>query len=58
MGSAVTSEKTKMPDELSNLSNFSPGFINKLKDKMESSTNQFTLDREGLKNVFNCSPKE
>lgn len=47
-----------MPEDMANLSSFSPGFIAKLKDKLESSTNQFSLDREGLKSVFNCSSKE
>jgi Ca2+-binding EF-hand superfamily protein len=58
MGTAHTTEKTKMPEELKNLSNFSPGFINKLKDKLESSTQQFSLDRESLKSIFNCSNSE
>jgi hypothetical protein len=53
MGSAHTSEKTGMPEDLINLSNFEPGFIAKLKDKLESSTHQFSLDKEGLKDVFN-----
>lgn len=58
MGSAYTLEKTSMPEDLTNLSNFEPGFISKLKDKLESSTHQFSLDKEGLKQVFNCSTKE
>ena len=58
MGSAHTTDKTKLPDNLVNLSNFSPGFIAKLKDKLESSTHQFSLDKDGLKQVFNCSAKE
>lgn len=62
MGSAPTKEKNdlvkSMPENMANLSNFSPGFIAKLKDKLESSTHQFSLDREGLKSVFNCSTKE
>jgi hypothetical protein len=53
MGSAHTSEKISMPEEMINLSNFEPGFIAKLKDKLESSTHQFSLDKEGLKDVFN-----
>lgn len=58
MGSAYTLEKTNMPEDLTNLSNFEPGFISKLKEKLESSTHQFSLDKEGLKQVFNCSTKE
>jgi len=58
MGSAITNQKTQMPQDLQNLSNFTPGFISKLKDKLESSTHQFSLDKEGLKQVFSCSNKE
>ena len=58
MGTAITKEKTEMPEDLKNLSNFSPGFISKLKDNLESSTYQFSLDKEGLKKLFKCSDKE
>lgn len=58
MGSAITKEKTQLPEDLANLSNFSPGFISKLKDNLESSTYQFSLDKEGLKKLFKCSDKE
>jgi hypothetical protein len=53
MGSGHTSVKTGMPEDLINLSNFGPGFIAKLNDKLESSTHQFSLDKKGLKDVFN-----
>ena len=58
MGVAYTKDKQKTPKELVNLSNFSPGYINKLRDDLESSTYQFSVDREGLKKLFKCSDKE
>lgn len=58
MGVAQTVQKEELPKNLANLSNFSPGFINKLKDNLETSTYQFSLDRDGLKELFKCSENE
>lgn len=58
MGVAHTIEKEQFPKDLMNLSNFSPGFIAKLKDNLETSSYQFNLDKDGLKDLFKCSDKE
>ena len=58
MGVAHTVGKESLPKDLINLSNFSPGFIAKLKDNLETSSYQFNLDKEGLSELFKCSDKE
>lgn len=40
------------------LSNFSPGYILKLKQRFEQGSEDFTLTKDGLKDFFKCSDRE
>jgi hypothetical protein len=40
------------------MSNFSPGYILKLKQRFEQGSEDFTLTKDGLKSFFKCSDRE
>jgi hypothetical protein len=44
--------------KIQSMSNFSPGYILKLKQRFEQGSEDFTLTKDGLKEFFKCSDRE
>jgi len=44
--------------QFTSFSNLSPGYIQKLKEKFEMASDDFTLDQQSLKQYFKCSDRE
>ena len=44
--------------DLQSLSNLTPGYILKLKERFESSSEDYNLTRQGLKDYFKCRDSE
>lgn len=44
--------------DFQSISNFHPGYIQRLKERFELAKESFTLDREDLKELFNSSKRE
>lgn len=60
---ADTSQLKGSPDafkikDLQSLSNLTPGYILKLKERFESSSDDYNLTRQGLKDYFKCRDNE